>query len=70
MKKNNGEVDLNESDNHISYFRFPTKDPQRDLWIKAVKKEAEWAEDQEKINNARICSEHFISGLFASCLRL
>ena len=45
----------------LSFYRIPgTKQTQkRLLWLNAIKRE-EWPE--ELIENARICSAHFISG--------
>ncbi|XP_059098036.1 uncharacterized protein LOC131892260 [Tigriopus californicus] len=46
----------------ISFFRFPKNDPQRDLWLKAVRRKnsdgTPWIPNKE----ARICSAHFYLG--------
>lgn len=46
----------------LKYYRIP-KHPKtrRDKWKAAIKRE-DWSE--EKIDNARLCSEHFITGKF------
>ena len=49
-------------DSPFVFYSFPSekKNPKRrELWINAVKRE-KWTEHQ--INNARLCSQHFISG--------
>ena len=49
------------SEKELLFYRIPSeKDPERrQSWIDAVGRK-DWS--QEKINNARLCSEHFISG--------
>jgi len=50
-------------DTNLLFYRIPSKkNPERRLqWINAVGRK-DWSE--EKINNARLCSAHFISGKF------
>ena len=50
------------SKKNFKFYRIPKakkNKKQRELWIKNIKR-ADWPE--RKINNARICSDHFISG--------
>ena len=46
---------------YLTFYRLPGRNkPEKRLkWIQAIKKE-QWSE--EEINNARVCSAHFISG--------
>ena len=42
----------------LAYYRIPKLKIRRQKWLAAIKRE-DWSE--EKIENARLCSEHFIT---------
>lgn len=49
----------------LNFYAFPTTKKnlnKRNLWIKAIKRED--FETEKQIDNARVCSSHFLSGLY------
>ena len=56
----------NKNNPEVSFYRFPsdkTKETKerRKKWIAAVKRE-KWPESDSQIDNARLCSAHFVTG--------
>ena len=45
----------------LKFYSIPINPEQRKRWLNAIRRE-NWSEVE--INNARVCSEHFLSGLF------
>ena len=63
-KENSGEPNaIIKQQEKIPFYRIPSKKKveKRQKWLAAIKRE-DW--DEEKIKNARLCGEHFITGNF------
>ena len=53
-------------DENIKFYRLPNMKNQqtterRKKWVTAVKRE-NWPKSERQVNNARLCSEHFVTG--------
>lgn len=46
---------------HLSFYRIPKAFGRRQLWLAAINR-PNWS--ARKISNARLCSQHFITGTF------
>jgi len=45
----------------LVFYRIPKKNQiRRESWLRAIKRTSEWSKD--KLEHARLCSIHFISG--------
>ena len=48
----------------LTFYRFPSKNrrnDQREAWIQKLKR-ADWPESEDQVDNARLCSSHFVTG--------
>ena len=54
---------------NLEFYRIPPKRnmERRKKWLSAIKR-TDWPENL--INNARLCSEHFISGKLTDCVNI
>ena len=53
-------------DEKIKFYRFPTMKTKQTTerhkkWITAMKRE-NWPKSEKEVDNARLCSEHFVTG--------
>ena len=53
-------------DTELQFYRFPKDQKRRKLWLHAVKRDS-WG-DNKSLKYARLCSAHFISGMFTTRL--
>ena len=54
-----------KKDSTLKFYSIPINPEQRKRWLNAIRRK-NWS--KVEINNARVCSEHFVSGLFFSSI--